>query len=168
MRRRSSSAVISAILHLEEAAKNCGLLSDEYINSSVYLLNTIATYLCMDSLGLFQPYDPLMGSIKDYIKEHIAENIQITDICQAIGIGKTKLCNMAQRYLNCSIHDYILQQKISTAKKLLIEDERTISEIATAVGFDDYNYFIVIFKRVTGVSPYRYKKQLSGRELEAL
>lgn len=47
---------------------------------------------------------------------------------------------------------YILPQKIAVAKKL-IESERTVSEIAAAVGVDDYNYFIVVFKRVTRCHP---------------
>lgn len=149
---------------IREAAKDCPLLNESFISSAVYLLNTIATYLCMDSLGLFRQKDPIAFEMEEYIHQHIHENFQIKDMCKALGIGKTKLCSLAQKYFDESIHQHIQKERISMAKSLLINEEFTISEIAQKCGFNDYNYFIHVFKQNVGISPHQFcKKNKSDR-----
>jgi two-component system response regulator YesN len=48
---------------------------------------------------------------------------------------------------------------LQQAKILLKNSEKAISEIAEAVGFNDYNYFSRIFKKYYGISPRDYRKQ---------
>jgi AraC-like DNA-binding protein len=47
--------------------------------------------------------------------------------------------------------------RIAHAKKLLLENESTISEIAYTCGFVDSNYFSKRFKQITGVSPSEFR-----------
>ena len=54
--------------------------------------------------------------------------------------------------------DYIRELKISEAKKLLITTEKSVSSVACEVGYDDDNYFIRIFKKMTGFTPSKFRK----------
>jgi AraC-like DNA-binding protein len=54
------------------------------------------------------------------------------------------------------IHIYL----ISEAKNKLIGDEKSISEIAYALGFENISYFSRLFKKQVGISPNVFKKQL--------
>ena len=58
------------------------------------------------------------------------------------------------------IAKHIRNLRIEYAKQLLAEkNELNISQIAEACGYADYNYFITVFSRATGLSPRRYRLQ---------
>ena len=53
---------------------------------------------------------------------------------------------------------YILQVKLSNAKKLLSNESKTIGEIAAECGIYDVNYFSRVFKRHTGFTPTQFRR----------
>ena len=53
---------------------------------------------------------------------------------------------------------YILQVKLTHAKKILVSQNKTIGEVAAECGIYDINYFSRIFKKQTGVTPTQYKR----------
>ena len=57
-----------------------------------------------------------------------------------------------------SLRDYINKYRIDAAKKLLLESNMTMKEIAEKVGFIDNNAFIRVFKKYEGVTPGVYRK----------
>jgi len=53
--------------------------------------------------------------------------------------------------------------RIETAKKLLVEKERNVSEVAELVGYSDIKFFTKQFKKALGVSPNEYRKMFLER-----
>ncbi len=53
--------------------------------------------------------------------------------------------------------DYLIQLRLHRAMELLTETSLSITEIAFEVGFNDSNYFTRQFKKVSGMSPSRYR-----------
>ena len=45
---------------------------------------------------------------------------------------------------------------------MLVNEKKTITEIADAVGFENYSYFTKVFKKNTGLTPREFKQQLIG------
>ena len=60
-----------------------------------------------------------------------------------------------------SIIEYVLKERITLAKSLLMEGSFPLTKIAEQVGFFDYNYFSRTFKKLTGYTPLAYKKNAS-------
>lgn len=58
-----------------------------------------------------------------------------------------------------SIIDYVIDEKMKEAKKLIIEG-MNFTKIAETLGFDDYNYFSRTFKRRVSYTPSQYKKSI--------
>ena len=55
---------------------------------------------------------------------------------------------------------FIRKLRIEKAKELLLNSpELPLAEVAYACGFDDYNYFITVFKRIVGMPPGAYQKE---------
>ena len=55
-----------------------------------------------------------------------------------------------------------ISEEIASALKAVYDAEPlSVSEIAADVGYSDYNYFIKVFKKATGVTPLKYRKQNS-------
>ncbi len=55
---------------------------------------------------------------------------------------------------------YIHEKRIERAQYLMVTTQMTYAEIATETGFENVFYFSKIFKKITGMSPGNYKKQM--------
>ena len=56
--------------------------------------------------------------------------------------------------------EYLNKIRIRAAKKLLKESQLKIYEIAEQVGFSDYHYFGIVFKKVIGLAPLEYRDKV--------
>nr|WP_315150515.1 helix-turn-helix transcriptional regulator [uncultured Flavobacterium sp.] len=61
-----------------------------------------------------------------------------------------RICN---EILKKTTTQVISDRIILEAKRMLMDKKRTVNEIATALGFDDYSYFVRLFKKHTGITP---------------
>lgn len=60
---------------------------------------------------------------------------------------------------------YILQVKLSHAKKILANENKTIGEVAADCGIYDVNYFSRVFKKHTGFTPSQYRRLPNANNL---
>lgn len=149
---------------LKTAAFKQPLIREEYILASSNLMNMIASYLCMERLATLRMED-LPVQIDDYIQKHLTENIDVKNICEHFQIGKTRLYEIARESYGTGIAERIRRQRIEKAKSLLLDAAGlSIREIASLCGFLDYNYFITVFKRVSGMTPLQYRRSFAKKE----
>ena len=136
------------------------LISEEYITSASHIVKAVASYLCLERMVTLHQKD-LSVQIDEYISEHFTEDINAKHICEKFQIGKTYLYEIAKQNYGIGIAEHIRNLRIEKAKLLLIEKkEMPISEIAASCGYTDYNYFIVVFKRVIGIPPKQYRQSV--------
>jgi len=62
--------------------------------------------------------------------------------------------------MGLTIMDYVLQTRIVMAKELLSEGKASVTHTCISCGFTNPSYFSRVFKKITGVSPIKYKKQM--------
>ena len=133
------------------------LISQDYISSAAHILQAVASYLCMERMAYIRQKD-LPVQVDEYINTHYTQQIDVPDICAYFQIGKTYLYEIARQNYGMGIAEHIRRLRIEHAKKLLTDEEdMTIADIAGNCGFTDYNYFITVFKRLTGIPPRRYR-----------
>ena len=56
--------------------------------------------------------------------------------------------------------EYINELRIERSKTLLLNQDLTILEVGSVVGFSDQSYYCKMFKRATGVSPDVFRKRV--------
>ncbi|MEN9633076.1 MAG: Xylose operon regulatory protein [Verrucomicrobiota bacterium] len=99
-----------------------------------------------------------------YIREHVGEGIDVSDVRRAVPMSRTLLERKFKKALGHSPHRQIVQQRIERAKHFLAESEVSIAVVADLAGFADASYLSVAFRRETGESPYAYRaQQRTGR-----
>jgi len=106
--------------------------------------------------SVVQP-DSKMNDICKYITEHYTEKILLDNICFLFGTNKTSLCQSFKSEYGITILNYIDQLKIEDAKKLLLEQKLSVTEISEQLGFNSIHYFCRYFKKHTGLSPKEYQ-----------
>ena len=75
---------------------------------------------------------------------------QFAEILQISGDELSRIC---KEYTGVSTKQYILDLKITEAKRLLLFSKLNVNEIAFQLGFEDSSYFSRIFKKKTTLSP---------------
>jgi LacI family transcriptional regulator len=101
--------------------------------------------------------DARVAAAVRYIREHVGEGIDVSDVLRAVPMSRTLLERKFQATLGHSPHRQIVQQRIERAKHLLAESEVSIAVVAELAGFNDASYLSVAFRRETGESPYAYR-----------
>jgi AraC-like DNA-binding protein len=72
--------------------------------------------------------------------------------------SRSQLYNKVKEICNCTPADFIRNQRLEYAARLIDEGELTISEIVYKVGMKYPAYFYKLFKEKYGVSPSQYAK----------
>ena len=93
-----------------------------------------------------------------YIRENFREKISMKDICSALGRTKSAICPAFKQKYGITVVDYLTELRIDESKKLLLETDMTVSEIADETGFSDTSYFSKVFLKTVGVSPSCYRR----------
>lgn len=96
--------------------------------------------------------------INQYIKEHYKEDIGRNELAEEFHLAPEYLSKTYKKQMGVSLKDTIAEYRIEEAKRLLERGER-VSDVAEAVGFDNFTYFSTMFKKYTGVSPNQYRKK---------
>ena len=65
-----------------------------------------------------------------------------------------------------SPHDYLIDCRITEAKKQLWDSDKNLDFIAQNCGLGCAQYFSRIFKKITGITPGKYRKEVQKNYLE--
>ena len=91
------------------------------------------------------------------IDESVSERITVEQLSRRCNVSSAYLKKIFDKYNGLGIHEYILKNKISIAKQMLLSGE-PVTEIADNLGFSNQHYFSTAFKRETGLTPSQYRK----------
>lgn len=105
-------------------------------------------------------YDRMIDNVISDIRDHYTEDISLTSLATKYNISMGHLSKMIKEQLQINFSDYIASLRIQRAKELLRDESISIQEIAEIVGYNDYFYFTKVFKKVEGISPSKYRKEL--------
>lgn len=100
-----------------------------------------------------------LSLIRQYINEHFQETITREKLAELFHLSPNYLSSLFHKEEKIGLNEYILQTKLQYAKKLLLNNELNISDIALASGFQDDNYFRRIFRKKIGCTPSEFKNQ---------
>lgn len=98
--------------------------------------------------------------ICEYMQDHINEDLSLESICNHFFIGKSQLSAMFRERTGESPMQYYTSIKVDEAKKLLREDNLSVSQITDVLGYSGIHNFSRAFKKATGFSPTEYKKSI--------
>lgn len=97
---------------------------------------------------------------KVYIRENIYSRLMLQDVAEAVGLSPGYLSTLFKKVCHMSLIDYINQSKVEKAMEMMDGGQERISDIALSLGFDNIYYFSKVFKKVAGMPPTSYLRQL--------
>lgn len=100
----------------------------------------------------------LSKDILMYLQENFLSPISLDDISARFGYSKYSFSHLFNAYFQCSMTDYINSLRARYAANMLLETERSMTEIAMQSGFESLRTFYRVFKKYFGATPSEYKK----------
>jgi two-component system response regulator YesN len=97
---------------------------------------------------------------KEYISSRYNENISLDAICQHAGVSKNYFCHLFKGETGLSIWDYLTNFRIEKAKEFLAGSDLKNYEVSYKIGYENPSYFSRTFKKITGLSPTEFRRQL--------
>lgn len=129
------------------------------VHAATQLLEACAGYLWLQRYISFQE-NTLLRQLDDYLSANLHADLSVGALCRQFDVSRTKLYRLVREYYGKGVEQLIRGLRVERAKALLTETDLPVSEVAAQVGFDDYNYFIKVFREETGTTPARYRKAL--------
>lgn len=111
----------------------------------------------------------LVQRIKDTIIEMIYEKDKLPTstisnyLADQLNLSYGYLANVFSEYTYTSIENFIIIQKIERAKKLIVEDGLTLTEVSYKLNYSSVAYLSAQFKKVTGLTPSSFKRIVDKR-----
>lgn len=105
--------------------------------------------------------------IKKLFDDKYYEDHNLDNLSKKFKVSKYTLSRDFTKYIKLSPIEYLINQRINVAKKLLCESDLTISEISMHIGIDNPTHFINLFKKRIGLTPLQFRKQMP-KELTVL
>lgn len=101
----------------------------------------------------------VLDEIVAYIESNYSQDLSLKILAKKFYISPIYLGQLFKKNYNIYFNDYLCGIRIEESKKLLRRSDLKINEIARKVGYDDPNYFIAKFEKVTHMTPTQYKNQ---------
>ena len=95
-----------------------------------------------------------------FIQSNLEQDLSIKQISQSINVSKSVLYKKFRDRFGCTVGEYINKKRVEQARKLLNTTSFSMEEISQQCGFSSASYFTKIFKRYTGITPLKFKKNL--------
>ncbi len=153
-------------VELRKAFFKTPVLTQRQHESIVRMLCIFAQHLSMVSNQVLvrqeHPEPEIITRSKDYILEHQSEDLSLGQVARAVNTSTFYFCKVFKKATGINFTDYVSRVRIEKAKNLALNPNLRISEIAFEVGFQSLTHFNRVFKKITGMSPSRYRAQLPG------
>jgi two-component system response regulator YesN len=94
-----------------------------------------------------------------YIKSNLGKSLTLSIVAEQVGLSAHYLCRLFPEEKGVSFQEYIKQQRMEMAARLLRSTSLRIYEIACQVGVPSYRYFSSVFREYAGLSPTEYRRQ---------
>ena len=117
----------------------------------------LAKYLLLENLLKPYSYHNIEAALA-YIHNNLDTALSIQSISENINLSKSSLYKYFHKRFNCTVNEYINSKRIEKAIKLVIGTDLSIEEISRMTGFASGAYFTRVFKKETGTTPLKYRK----------
>ncbi len=101
--------------------------------------------------------DARLARVTDYIRATLHEPPDYAQLARLAALSYCQLFRLFKSELGLSPQQYIEQQRIARAKKLLTLNRLSVKEVAAQAGFVNQLYFSRRFQKATGLSPSQYR-----------
>lgn len=93
-----------------------------------------------------------------FIREHACVGIKVTHVVAAVSISRSGLETRFASVLGCTIRSAIRRIQLENVRRLILETEMPLKQVAAASGFKSVQHMTSVFTGTIGQTPARYRR----------
>ena len=101
----------------------------------------------------------VIGSIMNYCSENYDKPLSLGVLAHDLHLNKYYISHIMSNKLNIGFNDYINSLRVSAACKMLVNTDKTVTEISEAVGFNTLRTFNRAFSKHLSCTPSQYRQK---------
>jgi AraC-like DNA-binding protein len=101
----------------------------------------------------------VMNKVVQYMMQNFQKNIRVNDLLAIAHMSNSSFCNLFKETYRMTFKDYLLKVRVGYACRQLMEDNKSIAEIAFKSGFENLSNFNRQFKKIKNLTPKEYANQ---------
>ena len=153
----------SDLKRIEEAYFQSKVLSKEQYEGFIRMLETFSQHLSLvgNSIAISETKaEPkTVTKARRFIEENFDRPISLNEAAKVVNTSVRYFCKVFKTYTGITFVDYLTRLRIEKSKNLLLNPHRRVSEVAFEVGFESLTQFNRSFKKLTGMTPTKYREQ---------
>jgi AraC-like DNA-binding protein len=103
--------------------------------------------------------NPVSAAIR-FMCDDLSSPITVADLADAVAMSQSAFAHLFKSVTGVSPYQFMKNQRLDRARGMLVEQGRSVSDVAVSVGYSSLSHFINEFKRHYGVTPGQYASQL--------
>ena len=95
----------------------------------------------------------------NYVETHRSKMIGMREMAELCHLSPSYFSKLFLREVGENFTDWVNRRKIEWAKEMLRDSSKSITDIASELGYMDTSYFIKVFKKFEGTTPLAYRQR---------
>ena len=102
--------------------------------------------------------EPLLAEVFGVIENRYHERLSLRDVAQDVSLTPGHVATVVRQKTGRTVLEWINERRFGEARRLLMQSDLPVSEVARQVGFEDVSYFVRVFRRAHGTTPLGWRK----------
>lgn len=98
--------------------------------------------------------------VTDYMRERLGCPLGLDELAGVVGLSRFHFCTCFREATGATPHEWLVRLRIEKARQLLADPALPVTDVGLAVGYETPSSFSAAFRRLTGVTPTAYRRQL--------
>lgn len=163
-----SDPTLSSIeVDIEQGGYELASMVEKMIKTPGYRGNDVVlrpvSVILRASTSVYATKDKEIVKALRFINDNIDKPIAVADILKEVPLSRRLLEIRFKKVTGSTVYSYISNRRIERFAHLLVQSNRTVSEITAMFGETDYNSICRRFKQIMGCSPIEYRKRASHK-----
>ena len=99
--------------------------------------------------------------VERYIRDNYRQDISVELLAEIANLSPCYLVTIFKKVIGKSPKDYLIDYRMEQARRLLIETDLNVAQVAAYVGYQDASYFSSLFKQKEGIPPSKFAVKFS-------
>ncbi|HSV11405.1 MAG TPA: helix-turn-helix transcriptional regulator, partial [Hanamia sp.] len=119
------------------------------------------TQIAADHIQSLNQKSSFVETVKELINENIGmQQLSREWLANAVFLHPDYISRLFKKETGLLISEYLQQQRIEYAKQLLSQTNKSVTDIALAVGYSNISYFSTTFKKIMQMGPIEFRKHV--------
>jgi AraC-like DNA-binding protein len=104
--------------------------------------------------------------VVDFVKQNLENKIAVDNMAMKCGMSKSHFSRTFKKEHDITFQEFLIQQRMNKAVKLLKNSDLHVTQIAHAVGYCELSNFTSTFQRIIGIRPSSFRKALMPKHFK--